>query len=266
MPSGPDPSVPLVLTRSVRVPAGDGPPMGGYLARPAGIPDAPGVIVGMELFGVSAHVRDVCDRLASLGYAALAPDLYHRTDPGVELPADDEGRARGFELLHRMDRDEVVADLRAAAGALAARGHALRGAVGLSVGGHLVYLAATRLPVPVTVVVYGGWLTTSDLPLSRPHPTVDATPGITGRVLVLVGEHDPVVPPEQRTALGAALSAAGVEHEVAVEPGAGHGFLCERRASFHAEAAARSWDRIAAVLGEDRAQSGSSSTASMRLT
>ncbi|GIH46652.1 carboxymethylenebutenolidase [Microbispora rosea] len=56
----------------------------------------PGVVVAMELFGVSAHVRDVCERLAADGYLALAPDLYHRDAPGIELPHDAAGRERGF--------------------------------------------------------------------------------------------------------------------------------------------------------------------------
>jgi carboxymethylenebutenolidase len=56
----------------------------------------------MELFGVDAGVRDVCDRLAGLGVVALAPDFHHRTAPGSELSRDPAGRERGFELLGLM--------------------------------------------------------------------------------------------------------------------------------------------------------------------
>ncbi|MEV4423592.1 dienelactone hydrolase family protein, partial [Patulibacter sp. NPDC049589] len=73
----------MVLTETVEIATGDGPPMTGYLARPA-VPSTSAVLVGMELFGVSAHVRDVCERLAEQGHVALAPDLYHRTAPGIE--------------------------------------------------------------------------------------------------------------------------------------------------------------------------------------
>jgi carboxymethylenebutenolidase len=79
--------------------------MGGYLAAPDAAGDHPGVLVAMELFGVDAYVREVCDDLARRGFAALAPDFHHRTDPGAELPRDEVGRARGFELLNLLTRE-----------------------------------------------------------------------------------------------------------------------------------------------------------------
>src|SRR3954454_22218937 len=111
--------------------------MGAYLARPASPHRAAGVIVGMELFGVTAHVRDVCERLARRGYAALAPDFHHRDAPGAELPHNAAGRERGFELLGEMTREGAIADAAAAAGALRARGCARVGMLGLSLGGHI---------------------------------------------------------------------------------------------------------------------------------
>lgn len=82
------------LTHSVEIGADDGTTMGGYVARPAGPGLFPGVVVAMELFGLSAHVRDVCEHLVSLGFVALAPDLYHRSAPWVEL-AEDAATASG---------------------------------------------------------------------------------------------------------------------------------------------------------------------------
>lgn len=237
-----------VLTESVHIPVPAGPPMGGYLARPDTDGPLLGVLVGMELFGVSAHVRDVCDRLAELGYLALAPDLYHRSAPGIELPADACGRERGFELLHRLTREQAIDDVRAALDHLSTRGVDAAGMVGLSVGGHVAYLAATDLALPAVVVAYGGWITTTDIPLSRPRPTVDHTPGITGRVLLLIGEDDPLIPAEHRHQLGRALTEARVAHEMVTYPGVGHGFLCERRDGYAASAADDAWQRIDRVL------------------
>src|SRR4051794_7892108 len=114
----------------------------------------------MELFGVSAHVRDVCERLAAHGHVALAPDLYHRSAPGVELAADDDGRRRGFELLHRLTREQALDDVQAAVDHLRARGFEIAGMVGLSVGGHVASLAASRLRLPAVAVLYAGWLRT----------------------------------------------------------------------------------------------------------
>jgi carboxymethylenebutenolidase len=88
---------------------------GAYIARPTdGVGSGLGVVVGMEMFGVTDHVRDVCDRLAALGHTALAPDFYHRIEDGIELPPDEAGRARGLELAGILTRDDALADVRAA--------------------------------------------------------------------------------------------------------------------------------------------------------
>ncbi len=227
----------------VRIPVGDGPPMGGYLARPAGPGPFPGVLVGMELFGVDGHVREVCDRLAGLGHLALAPDFHHRTAPGAELPREAAGRERGFELLHLMTRAQVLDDVRAALAYLGTAGHGPFGMVGLSLGGHLAYLAATEFDLAAVAVLYGGWLPTTDIPVSRPEPTLSLTPGIRGRLLYLVGEQDHVIPPEQQRQIAGALHEAGVEHEFIAYPDTGHGFL-----GGGGPAAADAWRRIEALL------------------
>src|SRR4051812_14196606 len=146
-----------ILTATVDVAVGEDPPMRGYLARPAGPGTHPGVLVGMELFGVSAHVRDTCERLAALGLTALAPDLYHRVAPGADFPEDTGGRTAAFTALHRLTRDDVISDVRAARDHLLAAGCPQVSMVGLSTGGHVAYLAATELDLAAVVVAYGGW-------------------------------------------------------------------------------------------------------------
>jgi carboxymethylenebutenolidase len=235
-----------VLTERFPIDVGDGTSMDVYIARPAISGPSAGVIVAGELFGVSAHVRDVCERLAELGYVALAPDLYHRSAPGIELAHDGDGRERGFELLHQMTRPQALADLRAAGIHLRTTGATRVGMIGLSVGGHLAYLAATdrEVDLAAAVVAYGGWIPTTDIPLGQPTPTLADTAAITGRILVLVGENDHVVPPEHRQAIRDALRSAGVRHEMLEFAGAPHGFLCDRRDSFDPEAARDAWQRI----------------------
>lgn len=231
-----------VRTERIDVTVGDGPPMGAYLARP-GVPGAfPGVVVGMELFGVDSAVRDACHHLASLGFVALAPDFHHRTAPDTELPRDTAGRDRGFELLHLMTRAQVLDDVGGAVDTLHGIGCERVGMVGLSVGGHIAYLAATEFHLDVAVF-YGGWLPTTEIPLGRPEPTLSLTPKITGRVLYLVGENDHVVPPAHQSEIAAALADAGVRHEVVVYPGTGHGFLAADPTT-----AADAWRRVHTLL------------------
>jgi len=84
--------------------------MAAYRVRPTGSGSYPAVIVGMELFGVTRHIRNVTYRVAEQGYLAIAPDIYHRTEPGVELTYDKAGRKRGFELLHLTTREHAIDD------------------------------------------------------------------------------------------------------------------------------------------------------------
>lgn len=242
---------PVILTESAYVAVGDEPAMGGYLARPAGPGPFPGVLVGMELFGISAHVRDVCDRLARLGYLALAPDLYHRSAPGIELPENAAGRERGFALLHQLTREQALTDVGAGVDHLRASGSDRVGMVGLSVGGHVAYLTATALDIPAVVVAYAGWIPTTDIPLSQPQPTLVRTPAISGRILFVVGEDDLLVPPEHRQLVADALRGANVRHELVQYPGAAHGFLSDRRDTHHPEAAADVWERIGRLLSAE---------------
>lgn len=242
---------PDVLSQTVQITTGPESPMSGYLARPARPGRFPGVLVGMELFGISGHVRDVCDRLAGLGYVVLAPDLYHRGAPGIEIPENAEGRERGFALLHDLTREQALADVAAGLDYLHAAGCARVGMVGLSVGGHVAYLAASVLDLPAVVVAYGGWIPTTDIPLSQPEPTLAATAGITGRVLFLVGDNDQLIAAQDARAIADALRNAGIRHDLVRYPGVRHGFLSDRRDSYDSAAAEDAWQRISELLAAE---------------
>src|SRR6516162_6395270 len=76
-----------------------------------------------------------------------------------------------------------------------------------------------------TAVLYGGWQAGTDIPMSRPTPTLAETPGITGRILYLVGKDDALIDAGQREQIRAALASAGVRHELVSYPGVGHAFF-----------------------------------------
>jgi carboxymethylenebutenolidase len=97
-------------------------------------------------------------------------------------------------------------------------------------------------------VLYAGWLPTTDIPMSQPTPTLDLTPGITGRLLFLVGEDDAIIDAGQRDQVRKALAAAGDGHELVTYPGAAHAFFWPGTPAYDAEARADAWRRILTLL------------------
>ena len=128
----------------------------GYFATPADGAHIAGIVVVQEIFGINADVRALADGWAAQGYAALAPDLFWRLEPGVELDAEiPEQRDKAFGLYGRFDVDAAVADIEASITALRAHGCTRVGVVGQCLGGLLAYLAATRTDSDASVGYYG---------------------------------------------------------------------------------------------------------------
>jgi len=240
------------LTENLLIPVPGAPAMPAYLARPADDEPRPAVIVAHELFGVNDDIRGIVDDLARAGSVAIAPEFYHRdAEPGLVLAKDDAGRARGFELLHSLTRDDAVADVAATLDVLGGRPDVSGpiSMIGFSVGGHLAYLAGTRLDLDSVVVLYAGWLTDTGIPLSRPEPTVTVSKGLgETRLLMLVGDADHVVTAEAVDEVRRSLADAGVEHEVVVYPGVGHAYFWPGGAAYDSGARADSWSRILTFL------------------
>jgi carboxymethylenebutenolidase len=236
-----------MTTASISV--SDGTALPAYLARPATAP-ATGVIVAHELFGVNPGIRSVTDDLAKAGYLALAPEFYHRSAPaGRWLPRDDAGRAEGFGYLNQLHRQHALDDTAAAIAWLRSQPGIERIVMtGFSAGGHLAFLAACSLDIDRTAVLYGGWLTGTDIPLSQPVPTLDLASGINGRVLYLVGEDDFLITAEQRKQIAEALHAAGPQHEVVSYPGVGHAFWWPDTPQYSEHARQDAWSRMLALF------------------
>src|SRR5450759_1214509 len=239
-----------ITNGTVQIPVADGTIMPAYLARPAADQAPTGVIVAHELFAVNPDIRGVANDLAEAGYLTIAPEFYHRdAQPGRWLERDDAGRQEGFRLLHRLERPHALADVSACISWLESQPAIERIAmIGFSAGGHLSYLAACRLPVSRTVVLYGGWLPTTDIPMSQPTPTLEETSGISGRVLYLVGEDDTLIDAGQRGQIRDALRRAGAEHELVSYPGTGHAFFWPDTPAFSKTARDDAWSRILAML------------------
>ena len=233
----------------------DGASMGAYLVRPDGDDPCPGILLFMEVFGINEHIRSVADRVAAEGYVVMAPDVFHRSAPGIELEYDEQGLGKGVELMSQVTATELLADIRAALDTLGARadvGGRGVGTMGFCFGGHAAYLAACEFPIAATASFYGGGVAVA-APGEEAPPTVERSGGIGGKVLCLFGENDDYIPLDQVGVVRAALEKGGVEHEVVVYPGVGHGFFCDARDSYDAESAADAWARVTGLFASELA-------------
>ena len=128
-----------------------------YCAAPAGTPKA-AVIVIQEIFGVNEGIRRKCDHWASLGYLAIAPDLFWRLEPGVQLDPDVPDQfQQALGLMGKFDQDQGVRDIEATIKAARARtgGAGKVGCVGYCLGGRLAFMASARTDIDASVGYYG---------------------------------------------------------------------------------------------------------------
>lgn len=223
------------MGKTVKLTAADGHAFDAYLAEPAGARRG-GLVVAMEMYGVNGYLREVCDRYAGEGYAAMAPDLWARTEPGLTLPYDDEGSRRGKRLCAEADWDAALLDLATAAKAV--RGVGRVAVMGFCYGGTLTWLAACKGSFDAAIAYYGSDM--CDYPDLAPNCPV----------LCHVGDADTAVPPDEV----AAFRARRPEVPWHIYPGAPHGFDNHTRpARYDAGAAGlarrRTLDFLARTIG-----------------
>ena len=227
--------------------------MGGYVAKPEGDGAWPGVLLFMEVFGINEHIRSVVDRVAAEGYVVLAPDLFHRTGPGVELSYDEEGLNAGVGLMSQVKASEALADVGAAIAALDSRSDVAGkgiGAMGFCFGGHVANLTACEFPVAATASFYGGGVA-QGAPGNEGKPTVERSDQIKGRILCLFGENDAYIAPADVEKIRSTLAASGTKNEVVVYPGVGHGFFCDVREDYDQKSADDAWTKVKALFAAE---------------
>ncbi len=229
--------------------------MGAYVAKPEGDGAWPGVLVFMEVFGINEHIRSVVDRVAGEGYVVLAPDLFHRSAPGIELGYDQEGLMEGVGLMGQVTATQALADVAASIAALKARGDVSGkgvGAMGFCFGGHIAYLSACEFPIAATASFYGGGVA-QGAPGNDGKPTVERSDQIKGRILCVFGENDDYIPPADVEKIRTTLGATDVAHEIVVYPGVGHGFFCDVRADYDEKSATDAWGKVKALFAAELA-------------
>jgi carboxymethylenebutenolidase len=215
----------------VKLTAPDGHALDAYRAVPAKARKG-GVVVVQEIFGVNAHIRDVAERYAAEGYEAVAPALFDRVRPGVELNYDQAGVTEGRELASAIGWDHPTRDIEAAALALDPDGRA--GVVGYCWGASWVWVAACRLELACAACYYGRHIV--ELLDERPRCPV----------ILHFGADDASIPPEAVDAIRAAHPHVPIH----IYAGAGHGFNCDRRPDFRPQAAATALERTLGLFAE----------------
>jgi carboxymethylenebutenolidase len=126
-----------------------------YVARPDA-DSTRAIIVIPEIFGVNEGIRKKCDDWAAEGYLAIAPDIFWRFAPGVELSPDIEAEfQQALDYFGQYDADDGVKDIEAAIHWLRSQGAEKIGCVGFCLGGRLAYMAATRTDIDASVGYYG---------------------------------------------------------------------------------------------------------------
>ena len=215
----------------VQLMAADGVQIPAWVAQPDG-PVRGALVVAQEVFGVNAHIRAVTDRLAARGFVAIAPALFTRLEPDVELGYDAEGMARGRALkaaAEALPGEGVLQDIRAAAQWVQQSSGERVGMLGFCWGGLLTWRAAQQLnELSAAVCYYGGGMTVA--------PDMARTPRIP--VMAHFGTLDEHISVDSVQAFSHAHPSVQVHlYE------ADHGFNCDQRGSY---------DDISAVQAKDR--------------
>jgi len=232
-----------IRTNTVKVLHGDL-QISAYLATPVGEGLFPGVVVLQEIFGVNSHIRDVTERIAKLGYVAIAPALYQRQAPDFEAGYTPEAIQIGRRYKEETKASELLGDIQAAIAYLKSQPQVKHtfGCIGFCFGGHVAYLAATLPEITATASFYGAGIT-SQIP-GGGIPTLSRTADIKGTLYAFFGNEDASIPAEQVDQIETELEKYQIPHHVFRYDKADHGFFCDQRGSYHPAAAADAWIQV----------------------
>ena len=224
------------MGENVKLKAADGHEFDAYVARPEGSVIG-GLVVVQEAFGVNRHIRSVADDYARDGFLAVAPALYDRIEPGVKLGYTEGDLQKGIALARKSDPANAVKDIAAALQYLRRQTGKKAGIIGYCFGGTMAWLASTRLDPDAAVGYYGGNI--AQFAAEKPSAPVMLHFG-------KLDQHIPQQDVDKVQALHPEISIFWYD--------AGHGFNCNDRASYNADAAKLARERSLAFLKQHLAQ------------
>jgi carboxymethylenebutenolidase len=222
----------------IEIAASGGGTFKGYLAVPEQ-GSGPGIVLLQEIFGVNASMREVADYYAEEGYVVLAPDLFWRLQPGVELGYGEADFAKAFDYYQRFDADQAIKDVADAVKVLRARPECRGkvGALGFCLGGKLAYLTAARTDVDCAVSYYGVGI----------DADIGEAKAIKGPMVFHFAELDKYADAAAREKIKAGF-AGRADIEFYLYPGCDHAFAAPERASFDKPATLMAHSRSIALF------------------
>jgi carboxymethylenebutenolidase len=232
-----------LMAGTIEVPVADG-VMKIYRAQPAKGKTFPVILVISEIFGVHAHIADLCRRLAKSGYLAVAPDLFARQGDPAQLTSIPDIQQK---IIRNVPDAQVKSDLDALVAWVEKHGgDAGRvGITGFCWGGRIVWLYTNRNPAIKAGVAWYGRLR-GDVTANTPRHPLDQADNMQAPVLGLYGGQDQGIPLSDVDAMNAKLKAAGSDSYIHVYPDAGHAFNADYRPSYRAAEAKDGWQRMLA--------------------
>jgi carboxymethylenebutenolidase len=212
-----------------------------YISRPEELP-APAIIVLQELFGVNADIREKCDELAEKGFIAIAPDLFWRQEPGVDLSVrSDADWQHGLHLYQAYDRDAGVKDIKATVDTAAEMPECTGkiAVLGYCLGALMTFLTAVRCRVDAAVAYHGG----------DTEKYLGEVDGLHAPLLMHLGEEDEFISKPAQAQIKAALAEKPIA-TVYSYPGQCHAFTRLNGAHYNAAAAALANGRTSEFLNQ----------------
>ena len=232
-----------LIVGEVKIPV-EGGSIPGYRAMPDAGGPFPTILVVHEAFGVHEHIKDICRRLAKVGYFAVAPALYAREGDVVGM----SDIKQIMQVVAKVPERQVASDLDATAAWAKSTGKAdtsKLGIVGFCWGGRQVWLYAAHNPKLKAGVAWYGVLQRPKNDMTPDNP-INLVQRINAPILGLYGGADPGIPVAQIDAMRAALKAEGKPSEIVVYPNTPHGFNADYRPSYRPQQARDGWKRMLA--------------------
>jgi len=229
--------------KNVTLKVSDGTEMSAYVARPSSPGKHPGLMLFQEAFGVNAHIRDLAERFANVGYVTIAPELFHRTAPGFDGSYTDFDSTRPH--LAALTPAAVESDIQAAYNWLTGDSGTDAKRIfstGYCMGGRVSFIANSIVPVLAAASFYGGGIAPANL---------ERVPRLHAPMLFFWAGRDRNISPDAIAAVTGALRAAGKAYVNVEVSDAEHGFFNDARTAYNKAAATEAWGLLLSFFREN---------------